>query len=221
MINILATKTLPIEALNLLPKTRYHIESRDFITIKLLLLIEKPELNKQVIFCSQNAVEGFIHNFDHTILEGKDIYVVGDHTATLLKNLGGKIVRQQNNALELAQGLENNEPYDWFCGTLSLDDIPDVCKSKGISLNAYKVYQTLLRPRSLSSTYNGILFFSPSGVKTFFQNNVLGAETKPFAIGKTTANALASYTRQNVTFPDTPTSKNLLTLVKKHFNNEK
>ncbi|XOD69036.1 MAG: uroporphyrinogen-III synthase [Flavobacteriales bacterium AspAUS03] len=224
MIKLLVTKVLPDEVLDLFPKLYYHVESRNFIIIEFLSFSKKPALNKRIIFSSQNAVEGFIHNFDATDLKDKKLYVVGDHTAVALQALGGKVSVQRNNAKELAEILEDpndDEPYDWFCSTISLDDLPKVFRRKGFVLNSYKIYRTKLMPQTLSSSYDGILFFSPSAVEAFFQTNMLGSQTKLFTIGKTTAKALATHTNQSAAFPKVPKVKNLLMLVKDDFDAEK
>ncbi|XCI75108.1 MAG: uroporphyrinogen-III synthase [Flavobacteriales bacterium] len=224
MIRLLVTKVLTAEVLDLFPKVYYHVESRDFIIIESLLLSKKPTLNKRIIFSSQNAVEGFIHNFKATALKDKKLYVVGNNTAAVLQTLGGKISVQRNSAQELAEVLEASDddvPYDWFCSTFSLNDIPKILMRKGVGLNSYKIYRTRLMPQTLSSSYDGILFFSPSAVEAFFQSNVLGSQTKLFAIGKTTAKALTVHTNQSITFPKIPTVKNILMLVKDDFNTEK
>src|SRR5258706_9822828 len=59
----------------------------------------------------------------------------------------------------------------------------DVCSSD-LSTRAEKVY-------------DGILFFSPSGVESFFNTNEVNEQTILFAIGNTTATEIKKYTNRS------------------------
>ena len=54
-------------------------------------------------------------------------------------------------------------------------------------MNEVIAYKTLLSPNKLSKKYDGLLFFSPSGIESFLSENAIGEEVA-FCIGNTTAN---------------------------------
>ncbi len=115
----------------------------------------------------------------------------------------------------------SNQYYDWFCGntnTLSRDI--NFFKEKNI--NRYEVYQTFLTPRKIKnlSDYHGIIFFSPSGVQSFFSKNKIQNNTKTeiFAIGKTTAKFISNFLHKKIWIPKKTSLKEVFSLVKNFYN---
>jgi len=210
---------LPGELLGSFSCELFSINMRDFIAIKYISLPKKPALNNVLIFTSRNAVKGFCQNFSAEILRGKKIFVVGDQTAFLLEKLGVKVTIQKDYARDFSL-LNKDElpkgPYDWFCGTRSLDHIAD--SLKGCSLNRYEVYHTSLCPYALPGSYQAIIFFSPSAVISFFRKNSISQNTCYFAIGKTTSEALSSAGVYEVFSPEKPSAISLIQLIKKYFH---
>ncbi|MEL0255592.1 MAG: uroporphyrinogen-III synthase, partial [Burkholderiaceae bacterium] len=74
---------------------------------------------------------------------------------------------------------------------------------------------TQASPKAVGN-FDGLLFFSPSGVTSFLQKNKLHDATC-FAIGKTTAHALAPHTN-SISIASEPTVSHLMALVKQHIN---
>jgi uroporphyrinogen-III synthase len=70
------------------------------------------------------------------------------------------------------------------------------------------VYNTLLTPQKISGTFDGIIFYSPSGVESFLKVNKMTKQTC-FCIGTTTAEALENAT-DNVVIANQPTVENVL-----------
>jgi uroporphyrinogen-III synthase len=64
----------------------------------------------------------------------------------------------------------------------------------------------------VNDAYNGILFFSPSAVHSFFKKNKANPDTVFFAIGETTANAISVYTNNKIITGNTPAKGELLKL---------
>jgi uroporphyrinogen-III synthase len=63
-------------------------------------------------------------------------------------------------------------------------------KQAGIKVHEKVVYRTMLTPQEITRSYDGIAFFSPSTVESFFSVNKMAPETVIFAIGGTTAAAV-------------------------------
>ena len=74
----------------------------------------------------------------------------------------------------------------------------DVGRAKGIARsNATEVYETILTPYKINFPLDGILFFSPSGVESYLQENKIEDENC-FCIGNTTAEALKYVTPNRI-----------------------
>lgn len=78
----------------------------------------------------------------------------------------------------------------FFCGDLRRDELPALLTANGFQVNERIVYRTVLTPQQAPDRYDGIIFFSPSAVESFFSINAVAAGTPMFAIGATTANAI-------------------------------
>jgi uroporphyrinogen-III synthase len=72
----------------------------------------------------------------------------------------------------------------FFCGGQRREELPSIGVSEEM------VYRTVLTPHKVERTYDGIAFFSPSAVESFFSVNVIAAAIPLFAIGPTTAAAI-------------------------------
>ena len=81
----------------------------------------------------------------------------------------------------------------FFCGDQRRDELPKKLWDADIRVKEYVVYQTKATPHTITATYDGLVFFSPSAVDSFFSANTLPADTMLFAIGHTTADAIRSY----------------------------
>ena len=79
------------------------------------------------------------------------------------------------------------ESFTFFCGQNRLDTLPNYFNFNQMIWNTYEVYQTELTPVKIESEPNGILFFSPSGVESFFLKNKINPNQVAFCIGETTA----------------------------------
>ncbi len=87
-----------------------------------------------------------------------------------------------------------------------------------IKVETFSVYKTIKQPQKVDHHYDGILFFSPSGVESFFQLNQSIKNTIYAAIGQTTANALENYTKR-VIISEAPTQEALLRCVQSYYEN--
>jgi uroporphyrinogen-III synthase len=72
--------------------------------------------------------------------------------------------------------------------------LPDALRLVNITLDEVEVYETILTPHKIDFIPNGILFFSPSGVQSYLQENKIENENC-FCIGNTTAEALKDITK--------------------------
>ena len=87
-----------------------------------------------------------------------------------------------------------------------------------IDYNEIEVYKTVLIPNKIDTFIDGILFFSPSGVESYLNNNSITSQIC-FCIGTTTAKALADKTN-NVILANQPSVENVIIQTIKYFKEQ-
>jgi uroporphyrinogen-III synthase len=130
------------------------------------------------------------------------------------------IIATAPNAMALVPKIMAAKPvgeYVFFCGNKHLNILPAAFLANHISLTKVVVYETLLSPKRINDPYDGILFFSPSAVESFFGINRTDARTVCFAIGETTANVLREFTNNPVITAGFPDMENMVGEVKNYF----
>ena len=168
-----------------------------------------------------NAVEAVADYLDGQPVEW-NIYCMGNTTNRLVKKYFGerKIAGTANSAAELAELIVEDSMIDeviFFCGDQRRDELPAILKNNDIDVNEITVYQTIAIPHKIDKTYNGILFFSPSAVESFFRKNKIPATTILFAIGSTTANEIKKYSNNKIIISDEPGKENLVEKMMEYF----
>lgn len=224
-VRILSTKKLEAAQQELLLNKGFGLVQADFIKTD-ILPIEISDIHSNIIITSQNGVKSIVKNGLTDTLRAKNIFCVGSKTAEALTQQNLWVSHTFENAAEMAQYIvENNShlAFTYFCGNLRRKELPEILQKKGIVLQEVIAYKTLFAPQLIAGTYDGVLFFSPSLVESYFFNNSLENGTA-FCIGKTTANAVSMYTN-NVVIANRPTVENVIVQVvnyfginRKHFN---
>ena len=204
-IQILSTRILSTLQKQELTKAGLEVIEADFIKTE-NKSFELQNLNESLIFTSQNAVLSVLSNSKSEELKKKNVYCVGLKTKTLLTENGFNVVAYTGYASDLAEIISliyNKESYTFFSGNLRRDTLPNTLKEVGIKLNEIQVYETTLQPQKIKPVVDAILFFSPSGVKSYLKDNSIKKEIC-FCIGETTAETLHKITK-NIIIADQPT----------------
>ncbi|MFD0964394.1 DUF559 domain-containing protein [Pseudofulvibacter geojedonensis] len=152
--------------------------------------ITKPV--KNAIITSKNSAQVIIDN--NIVIE--NVFCVGEKTKQILLDSNYSVIRVSKNALELANYLVNNfegEEFIFFCGNKRREELPSLLSKNNISFKEVIVYETKLQAKKINETFNGVLFFSPSGVESFTLENDLKNITA-FCIGNTTAQEAKEHT---------------------------
>ena len=148
---------------------------------------------KNVIITSQNGARALLNNLSSEQLESiESCFTVGEKTTALLAENGIKTTKTAQNGEELACFIiENhkNEPFTYFCGRQRRDELPTLLKENDVVCDEVVVYETHQITQSFDRTFDGILFFSPSGVNAFAKanKNTRAIDSTAFCIGETTA----------------------------------
>lgn len=161
-----------------------------------------------VVFTSMNAVESVTGMLDGFIPTWR-IYCIGFKTKELITSYFGAdaIAGTADNASELADTIIEHEEYDeiiFFCGNQRRDALPRKLRKLDIDVNEIVVYETITVHHTVDKKYDGILFFSPSAVESFFKKNVLPKTTVVFAIGNTTAETVHKRCPNKILISDQP-----------------
>tara|TARA_R110000868_G_scaffold82956_8_gene234101 strand:+ start:8521 stop:10098 length:1578 start_codon:yes stop_codon:yes gene_type:complete len=216
--NVFSTKKLtPIQ--NELFNDKITIASEDFLQISLnriprLVLKSRIE---NVIITSQNAVEAILASLNPEELQFKNIYCVGRRTKRLIENRIGKVTHSENSAKKLAaylvEFMEGTEAT-YFCSNIRLEELPTMLTDNKIIVNEIEAYTTKQAPMKIEETVESVLFYSPSNVQSYIQENK--ATAVAYCIGDTTAEEAKKYF-SDVRIAKMPTIESVINLVNNNY----
>jgi uroporphyrinogen-III synthase len=159
-----------------------------------------------IVFTSMNAVEAVRNYLDKKPADWK-IFCIGTATQKLVVEEfdGRSIVGTADSAAELADAIiaeKDITKVAFFCGDQRRHELPQKLAENNIGVNEIEVYKTFQINEKITKKYDGILFFSPSAVESFFTINKIAPQTTLFAIGVTTANTIKKYTKNKIVLSD-------------------
>ncbi|MFH6983223.1 uroporphyrinogen-III synthase [Marinoscillum sp. 108] len=185
------------------------IDFRQFIEID---PVDAKEFRKQkvnildhtaVIFTSRNAVDHFFRLAAENKVEiptDMKYFCISEQTANYLQKYivirKRKIFTGERTAQDLLEVMKKHkkEKFIFPCSDIRKDDIPDFMEKNGYDFSEVIIYRTVASDLSDLSDifYDIIAFFSPSGIKSLFDNfpNFKQNKTRIAAFGPTTAKAV-------------------------------
>ena len=220
-ITILSTRPLEKESIAAANANGITVDELSFIETTSDLSTETEEIikaviytNATVVFTSMNAVEAVATQL-HDALPEWDIYCIGNTTQILTKKYFPKATIQADaeSALELAEKIIEAKKTDnviFFCGDNRRDELPEKLTENNIAVTEVEVYNTIQINHTINKIYDGILFFSPSAVESFFKTNTLTPATTIFAIGTTTAATAKQFSSNKIIVSDVASKDKLL-----------
>ncbi|MFV8225270.1 uroporphyrinogen-III synthase [Christiangramia aquimixticola] len=217
MPSILSTKKLTPAQKELLLNGGLGVVEYDAIKIESRDLSGKPDFVENAIFTSKNAIRAISGKG----LKLRNCFCVGETTAQLARTEGFQILETTDNAAELAEKIveaHQDKKFDFFCGNIRRDELPDILTKNKIDFTEHIVYTTNLNFKTFDSQFDGIMFFSTSGVESFIKNNKL--RTTAFCIGETTAQEARKHFEQ-VIVATKPGIENVIAKVVLHFKKNK
>lgn len=216
MTRILSTKKLSKALKNKLSDAKIKLVEKNFIQTK-PIDFETPQLNDYLIFTSKEAVKSVLKSETKNVLS-KSCLCVGSKTRSFLEKKGFTVLESTDYAEELIQIIASkykSNTFTFFCGNIRRNTIPAFFQQNKIAYNEIVVYETKLKPHQIKESFDGVLFYSPSGVNSFLENNTLGNKTC-FCIGTTTAKALENKTK-NIVIASQPTVEHVIDEVIKYY----
>lgn len=211
MKSILSTKILTPEQKKPLIDAGFKLMEYDAISIE-PLDFKIPDKVENAIFTSKNTVE----RVQSSEFRVQSCFCVGRKTKALLEQNGFDVIASADYGKDLANIITEKYPdrkYTFFCGNRRRDELPDILKENNIVFEEIQVYKTELNPKKIEGKFDGILFFSPSGVEGFCLENDL-RNSVAFCIGRTTAKEAKTHT-DRIIVAEEPTIESLINKVSK------
>lgn len=224
-IKILSTKTIADELVQQANAKGIVLDTINFIETRGVENIAVKEKIKQyadkkiaAIFTSSNAVEAVLSAIN-TVPDWTIFCTSGATKEALLEYITqNAIVDTAHNASALADKFLAHKELNscvFFCGSQRLNTLPDKLLNQGINLDEVIVYETIAFAKKINEIYDGVLFFSPSAVESFFSLNKIAGKTVLFSIGKTTTKAIRNYTNNTIVTATFPGAESVIKEVKK------
>ncbi|RRA96758.1 uroporphyrinogen-III synthase [Paenimyroides viscosum] len=217
---VLSTKKLQSNQKNFLLNAGFTLIEADFIKI-FILSFQLKNTPTLLLFTSQNAVESVLKNEKSNHLKHIPAICVGIKTKQLLEKNGFRVLAMEEYAQRLAPIIQKDfskEQIAFFAGNLRRNVLPDAMNQVNIDFDEYLVYQNEESSIKIESNPNGLLFFSPSGVKSYLKQNTIDDQTC-FCIGTTTADALKDITK-NIVIANQQTVENVIIQCINHYSNK-
>ena len=190
-IQILSTKLLNHSQKEAFQNSGILLVEKDFIKIE-TLQFQLENIPTLLLFTSQNAVESVLKNEKLAELKTIPAICVGIKTREKLENIGFKVLYTTDYAKDLAPIIKDQFSKDqiaFFAGNLRRDILPNAMKRENIQFIEYQTYVNELTSHEMTENFDGILFFSPSGVESYLKENSISKEVC-FCIGTTTGDSL-------------------------------
>jgi uroporphyrinogen-III synthase len=227
-IQILSTKNISDSFIEYADDNNICIDSLNFIETEESVsdeiknrIIELSQQNITAIFTSSNAV-----NAVGKIVKNQGnwkIFCIEPGTKKTVEHIfsNSSIAGAAKDAEELSRKITEDKSVKqtvFFCGNQRRDLLPSELNKNGIDVEELIVYKTTEKPQLVSKKYDGILFFSPSAVRSFFSKNTLEEDTVIFTIGKTTGAEVKKFSNNTMVISDIPDTEKLINEVIKYFS---
>jgi uroporphyrinogen-III synthase len=213
---VLSTKELKSSVLQYIGNV--EVLQKDFISIQSLAYTLPENLKAEkisTVFTSKNAVMN-LNGFTPV-----KVYCLSGATRAAVQERfpTAELMRLASNASDLANMIiaDCEKEVLFFCGDKRRDVLPKKLASARIKVHEVVVYQSVETPIQVEEKFDAVIFFSPSAVSSFFSVNQLQPEAICFAIGDTTAEAIATYCENKTVSTDSPSEEELLQKVIYHF----
>lgn len=218
---VISTKKLSNSQKKLFHSKGFIVKDFDFIGVKQKSFTWHTTAHFS-IFTSKNAVKSVREHPDFEQIKKRKVFCVGANTQKMLENFGFEVVQSATYVTELFEIIQkkfSNFSFEFFCGNLRSNVLIEGCMAQKIRLFETWVYCTELTSVKIENNFDAVLFFSPSGVKSFILKNKIDKQPI-FCIGKTTAKAVEIFS-ENYHIASTTTTNAVLYECINYFNSDK
>jgi uroporphyrinogen-III synthase len=205
MMRILFTKSIDSKIVTQKMGQGFDFFCEEVIEIKPLKVSAFDLKSASLIFSSANAVKSFFENGfqpseDFVSKNYNKIYCVGEKTKREVRKNGFGTFKVLRNAKELAHFIiekSQAEKFLHFCGNIALDVLNETLPLQNISYEKIVIYNTKELNPKIEKNFDVLVFFSPSGVRSFAKNNAF-RDCKIYSIGETTSDEVKKYTENEI-----------------------
>ena len=211
---LLSTKKLNVKIKSALYKSGIDIFEAPMIKTR-LIDFQWPKIEDGIIITSSTALKGILKHSEYRTIIKTPFFCVGTSTKVKLLGLGLNVVECEYSAKDLANTIikkYSNKTFNYFCGRQRLNIIDNLFKKNSVDLSFCEVYETKETSVKIESSFENVLFFSPSAVKSYAKNNSFDSKTC-FSWGNTTAKEIAKYS-DNYFVSKKPELNSLILLIK-------
>ena len=198
---------------------QFSLVEKEFIEVHPTSNLVVGQVAKNVVFTSQNAVNiAFKNEKIRSSLENKLFFCVGKKTKALLIKNGQKVFKMAKKSLELANFIlknNKNDQFTFFCAAERITDLERILSISNIKITPIILYKTQPKPHVIKGHFDGVLFFSPSGVRSYAMKNTF-KNTHAFCLGPSTANEVENYS-ENFSVAKSPEDSQMLLIIKNYF----
>jgi len=230
-VRILSTTSLEPSLINKAKEQNIIIDVVSFVEIEIIRNENLSEAIKDlfgkqlnVVFTSANAVDAVRALVTDVKPRWTMFCIEGNTRKAVSKYFGeSEIKGTGKDAGTLAEAIVNEKSIKeivFFCGNIRRDELPEKLTEAGITVKEIVVYDTTEKPKTITEQYDAILFFSPSGVNSFFSVNKIEPDAVLFAIGDTTGNAIKEQTKNKIVVSEKPSKKYVLTKAIQYFQKQ-
>ena len=141
-----------------------------------------------------------------------DVYCLAAGASILGTLQGVRIVGVGHDAASLVDIILKDtsiEKVSFICGNLRREELPEKLTKKGIQVQEIIVYKTNHTPIKICEDYQGVLFFSPSGIDSYLMMNK-NTDCTAFCLGTTTANHAQNVGFSKIQVADISTPESLI-----------
>ena len=207
---VLSTKKIKSNQKQFLLNADFSVLEADFIKITSLpfQIKNNPTL---LLFTSQNGVKSVLENNKVNELKQIPSICVGSKTRKLLEDYGFTVLETKEYAEELAPIIQqefSKAHIAFFAGNIRRSTLPDAMNKATISFDEYTVYTNSENPIEIVAETNALLFYSPSGIRSYLKRNTI-TNQMCFCIGTTTADALKGIS-ENIVIATQQTVENVI-----------
>ncbi|MDL5513411.1 uroporphyrinogen-III synthase [Arenibacter sp. M-2] len=209
---VLSTKILTASQKAMLTNAYIQVVEYNAIHIEYL----SPEIDpnfKNIIFTSQNTVKAFLKTINPQYLKNNSYsaFCVGEKTRSILEKNGINVMEMTDYGAELAKILadkHSNKTFLFLCGDKRRNEIPSYLTKHKVAFKEQTLYQNTPNQLTFDPDFDGILFFSPSGIQSFMTKNNF-RNFVAFCIGTTTAAEAKKYVKK-IIVAEKPTVEHVL-----------
>ena len=191
---ILSTKVLSQDLEAFVRENGGDYIERDFIRIEAKVSAEDlcdSVAHNVVMISSKNAITGISSSEK---LLGKEILCVGEKTKHAIEQICATVSHKFNSSSTMAaHAVKNGTPATFICGERRMPQVEEAFTKAGIELQIIETYSTHLTPEKIEGELDAVIFYSPSGVESFFSLNG-EFSGRAICIGSTTEKEARKYT---------------------------